>query len=74
MDQRKQQITDLCEAFSWLPIHSKNPYMLSFVKEETNQRLNVYFTRMTVTLDDEERRQHHHRNVTLEQLELMLSQ
>ncbi len=47
--------------------------MISFRQEETERRLNVYFTTMTVTVEDDNHIQHHHRNVTLEDLELILT-
>ncbi len=69
----KEQITELCKALGWFPIASKNPLMISFRQEETERRLNVYFTTMTVTVEDDNHIQHHHRNVTLEDLELILT-
>lgn len=66
-------ITELCEGLGWLKIYCKNPHMISFVQEETERRVNIYFTTMTVTIEDETHQQHHHRNVTLEDLELLLT-
>ena len=71
--EKKQQIAELCEGLGWLPIHSKNPHMISFKQEETDRRLNVYYTTMTVTVEDDQHNQQHHRNVDLEQLELILT-
>ena len=68
----KEQITELCEGMGWFSIPSKNPWMISFKKEETNQRINVYFTTMTVTIEDIHHHQTHYRNCTLEQLEQLL--
>ena len=69
----KAEITELCEALGWFSIPSKNPYMISFKQEETNRRLNIYFTNMTVTIEDDLHQQHHHKRVDLEQLEMILT-
>lgn len=66
-------IKELCQGFGWIPIHSKNKYMISFQKEESKRRLNIYFTTMTVTIEDDDHRQHHFKNVTLEEMEKILT-
>lgn len=73
MEDRKDAITELCNGLGWTSIHSNNPYMISFMEEETKRRVNIYFTVMTVTIEDEEHHQVHHKNVTLERLELILT-
>lgn len=73
MEQRKYDVGELCKGLGWLPIHSRNPHMISFVQEETNRRVNIYYTRMTVTVEDENHKQHQHYDVTLEELELILT-
>ncbi len=71
-EMEKREIRELCQAFGFLPIFSRNPFMISFRQEETNRRLNIYFTNMTVTIEDKNHRQSHHRNVTLEELEKLI--
>ncbi len=72
-EMEKNEIVELCQAFGFLSIPSKNPYMISFRQEETSRRLNVYFTNMTVTIEDENHRQFHYRKVTLEELEKLIA-
>lgn len=62
----------LLKAFSWKKIDSLNPYMVSYVKEETNIRLNYYFTTNTLTVDTKKEPCHVHRNVTSANLEEIL--
>ena len=50
----KEEIRELCQAYGWIEIISKNIYMLSFKREETNERLNIYFTTMTATVQIDE--------------------
>ena len=70
----KQQISELCEGLGWVSMgKQKNPYMISFMQEETGRRVNIYFTTMTVSIEDDCHQQTHHRNVTLEDLELILT-
>lgn len=46
-----KDIITIANAYRWTQIESKNPYMLSFRHEEdAHLRMNVYFTRMTVTI------------------------
>lgn len=45
-----EEIKNLAGAYSWLPIESKNKYMISFKHEETEARMNIYFTTMTITI------------------------
>ena len=50
-----QQLIELASAYGWILIESKNPYMISFKKEEDcGIRINVYFTKMTITVQDKE--------------------
>lgn len=42
---------ELLKAFGWREIGSRNPLMLSFIKEEDDDfRLNIYYTTGTVTM------------------------
>lgn len=69
-----EQIAALCETFGWVSMgKQKNPYMISFRHEETNRRINIYFTRMTVTIEDSNGFQRHHKEVSLIKLEELLS-
>ena len=43
----KEQLDLIVHGYSWKEIHSKNPYMRSFVKDDI--RMNIYFTTMTIT-------------------------
>jgi len=40
---------ELLECYGWKEIESKNPIMYSYKQENTNVRLNYYFTTGTVT-------------------------
>lgn len=63
---------ELIEGLGWVRILSKNPYMVSFNKE--NKRMNVYFTTGTITIQDTEGKIDTHRNVsTLEEIENICS-
>ncbi len=45
----KEQVINLMESMGYIEIESKNPYMVSFYKEETNDpRINIYYTTMTM--------------------------
>lgn len=44
----KQDIKELCEAYGFEEIVSKNPHMYSFLKD--GARLNYYFKRGTLTI------------------------
>lgn len=69
-----EQITDLCEGLGWVSLGpQKNLVMLSFKEEETQRRVNIYYTTMTVSIEDDHHVQHHHREVSLEELELLLT-
>jgi hypothetical protein len=70
----KGQIKELCEGLGWIDMGpQKNQWMISFMQEETGRRVNIYFTTMTVSIEDDEHKQHHQRDVTLEDLELILT-
>ncbi len=73
MEDRTDSIKELCEGMGWTPIHSRNPYMISFLQEETKRRLNVYYTTMTITIEDMSHNQRHHHHVTIEMLEKLLT-
>lgn len=45
------EIQMVTSSYGWQPIESKNPYMLSFRHEEdAHLRMNVYTSKMTVTI------------------------
>ncbi len=48
------EIQELLEAFGWKRILSKNEWMVSFYNGGIGkgQRLNLYYTTMTVTIDE----------------------
>ena len=76
MKPSQQQIIELCVGMGWTDLGvQKNPYMLSFVHEEKPDRINVYFTTMTVTRQNRNIKNgfcHTYKNVTLEELESLL--
>jgi len=55
----------LAKAHGWIDLGAqKNPKMISFKKEETNFRMNIYFTTMTVTLQSPDTKIQTYRGVT----------
>lgn len=71
MDQEKYKLLkEMLDTFGWLPLHSRNPIMVSFFKGAV--RMNVYFTRMTVTFQSDELGIKTHRDVTIAQLEELI--
>ncbi len=48
---QKTEIAELAGAYGWVPIESRNRFMLSFRREESRTRMNFYFTTGTVTFD-----------------------
>ncbi len=56
----------------WEEVESKNPYMLSFVNDKPGLRVNVYFTRMTVTVQSPSVGCRTFRNVDAKQFEQIL--
>jgi len=45
-----QEIKELCEGLGWVDLGAqKNIHMISFAHEEKGDRVNIYFTTMTVT-------------------------
>ena len=47
----KEQITQLLDELGWIDLgKQKNPYMWSFLHEDSKTRMNIYHTTMTVTL------------------------
>lgn len=50
-DTTTENLTELAGAYGWNPIESKNKYMISFRRDENPERMNIYFTTMTVTID-----------------------
>ena len=70
-----EQFNELLKAYSWLPIHSNNPKMVSFKREESCERMNIYFTSGTVTIQDLNRKIKVYKNTQLmssEELEKIL--
>lgn len=57
-----QEMFQLINACGWMQIPSKNPYMLSFTKDE--RRMNVYFTTGTITIQDKDQNVQSWRNVS----------
>lgn len=45
-----KDIRELIIAYGWIPIDCKNPYMESFVRDESDDRLDFYFTTGTITI------------------------
>lgn len=54
--EKIDQIRSLASALGWIEIRPQNnPYMISFRSEENKDiRVNVYFTKMTVTVQSAE--------------------
>ncbi len=50
-----QEMIQLIEAYGWLSIPSKNPFMISFTDEEDTERMNVYFTTGTITIQSNDK-------------------
>lgn len=75
MEATKENIIHLVAAFGWSQILSKNPYMLSFVKDDAPEyiRMNVYFTKMTIQIQYEDGRQSINKDCTLSELETLAS-
>lgn len=67
----KDQFTELAIALSWGPIESKNPYMISFKRED--ERLNYYFTTGTVTVQSPAGIPRTQKDITIEKLEPFLA-
>lgn len=65
----KKDIRELVGTYGWVEIPSKNIYMISFSKDESKERMNVYFTTMTVTIDGKDGSCIVHRKVDVNQLE-----
>lgn len=63
----KDQFTELAVALSWGPIVSKNPYMISFKRND--ERLNYYFTSGTMTVQSETKPIRTLKNTTLDTIE-----
>ncbi len=74
---RTEEIKALCEGMGWIEIlPKKNPVMISFHPEEKdNIRMNIYFTTMTVTIQDKNNSRgfcETHRDCNIEKLEALL--
>ncbi len=71
----REELKQFLEAFGWIDLGKvKNPYMYSFVKEETNERLNYYHTTGTVTIQKGRNPCKTYRTITkLDELENILS-
>lgn len=67
-------VRELCVGMGWVDLGTqKNLYMVSFQKESTKDRLNIYFTTMTVTLQARKSRfPKMWRKVTMDELESIL--
>lgn len=69
----KEQFTQLANGYAWIEIPSKNPYMISFQKEEdSNARINYYFTTGTLTIQSWNTPCTTVKNCTLDQFEDLL--
>jgi len=65
-----EEITLLMEGLGYKDLGlQKNPYMISFIKEESNDRVNIYYGNMTVTIQPTDGGIKVVRDVTLEMLE-----
>lgn len=75
MDKEKK-IKLLCEGMGWIDLGpQKNPYMMSFVPEETSTiRMNIYFTTMTVTIQKSRRFCETYKNMGFVELEKLLEE
>ena len=70
----KEQLKELIKALGFVEIYSKNPYMVSFWREEAQDpRVNVYFTTMTVQIQWRDGYSEVHKDVDSVQLEELLS-
>lgn len=71
-----EEINQLCAAYGFESIHSKNPHMISFAKESDDGRLrlNIYFSTMTVTLQSDTIGIVTWKNVDMQRLEQLLMQ
>ncbi len=73
-----EQIKELCEGLGWVDLgQQKNPYMISFIHEEKKDRINIYYTTMTVTRQNRSSGNgfcQTYREVDLEKLEEILTQ
>lgn len=74
---RTVEIKELCEGMGWIEIlPQKNPVMISFRPEENDRiRMNIYFTRMTVTIQSKDKPMgfcETYKDVTMEKLESIL--
>lgn len=73
-EQLIKQIKQLVTSFGWKDIGKVlNPYMISFLHEETKARMNVYYTTMTVTIQYRDKPPKTMRNIDLITLENLLS-
>lgn len=72
---QKKQLIELMNALGFKETSSKNVYMLSFFKEETNDnpRVNIYFTTMTVQIQWRDGRAEVHKGVDSGELEDLLN-
>ncbi len=76
---RDQEIKMFCEGMGWKEIlPRRNPVMISFRPEENYRvRLNVYYTTMTVTIQDRDSSRgfcETYRDVTMDMLEKLLEE
>ena len=75
MEHTKQNIVSLLSAYGWIEIIPvRNPWMLSFIKEESSEiRINVYYSTMTTTVQIKtDNKQFIYKNQSLDDLENVL--
>lgn len=74
MDSKISEIKKLCEALGWYDLGpQKHDAMVSFKEEETGRRCNIYPSTMTVAIQGDDMVQKYHYEVTVEELELILT-
>lgn len=68
-----QEIISLLQAYGFTNMGpQKNSYMFSFHHDEKKARINIYYTTMTVTLQQNDAQQHY-KGIDLNRLEDILS-
>lgn len=68
--ENKKEIIALMKALGFKETSTKNAYMLSFYPDEIDDpRINIYFTKMTVSIQWQDRSYKYYYNVTLSELE-----
>lgn len=69
----KHEIISTAGSVDWEPVDSPNPLMLSFRNEIDGARANIYFTTGTVTIQRGSEDCKTYRNITIDQLEKVLT-